>query len=153
VARLLIVLFLAYPLVEIALFVKVGQAVGLLPTLGLVVAAALLGVVVLRRQGLSLMTDIRSTVGRGQLPAQALAEAMMVFLAGLFLLLPGFFTDALGLLLLVPPVRHALYGFLRDRMVVVATGRHGRVQPIGDQTIDLDAGDYRKRDGDDYRLR
>ncbi|HEV7277856.1 MAG TPA: FxsA family protein [Devosiaceae bacterium] len=141
--------FLLVPLVEIAFFVLIGQAVGVLPTLAGVLITALIGAFVLRAQGLSLIAEIQSTMGRGQLPARALAEAMMVGVAGLLLLLPGYFSDLLGVLLLIPPLRAGLYNLLKSRMVVVATGsssqtwRSGRLG--GDDTVDLDPDDWRQR--------
>lgn len=148
-ARTIFLVFLLVPLVEIAFFVLIGQAVGLLPTLAGVLVTALIGALVLRVQGLSLIAEIRATMGQGQLPARALAEAMMVGIAGMLLLLPGYFSDLLGILLLVPPLRAALYAFLKSRMVVVAgtqsgqTWRDGRLG--GDGTVDLDPDDWRQR--------
>lgn len=148
-ARTIFLVFLLVPLVEIAFFVLIGQAVGLLPTLAGVLVTALIGALVLRVQGLSLIAEIRATMGQGQLPARALAEAMMVGIAGLLLLLPGYFSDLLGILLLIPPLRAALYTFLKSRLVVVAstqsgqTWRDGRLG--GDGTVDLDPDDWRQR--------
>lgn len=148
-ARSIFLVFLLVPLVEIAFFVLIGQAVGLLLTLTGVLVTALIGALVLRVQGLSLIAEIRSTMGQGQLPARALAEAMMVGVAGLLLLLPGYFSDLIGILLLIPPLRATLYGFLKSRMVVVASAqgahfrRDGRLG--GDGTVDLDPDDWRQR--------
>jgi UPF0716 protein FxsA len=149
-ARTIFLVFLLVPLVEIAFFVLIGQAVGLLPTLAGVLVTALIGALVLRVQGLSLLAEIRATMGQGQLPARALAEAMMVGVAGLLLLLPGYFSDLLGILLLIPPLRATLYVFLKSRMVVVAASTHsGQTRPGGrlggDGTVDLDPEDWRQR--------
>ena len=86
VGRILFLVFLSVPLIEIGFFIVVGQAIGLWPTLAGVVVTAVVGSIVLRVQGLSLINEIRQTVGRGQLPARAIADAMMVGLAGLLLL-------------------------------------------------------------------
>jgi UPF0716 protein FxsA len=150
--RALFLVFLLVPLVEIAFFVLIGQAIGLWLTLLGVLVTAVLGSLVLRVQGLSLINEIRATVGRGQLPARAIADAMMVGVAGLVLLLPGYFSDLIGILLLVPAVRMAIYTFLKSRFVLVsaatagaAAGAHrdGRVEDGG--TIDLDQDDWRHR--------
>jgi UPF0716 protein FxsA len=142
-------IFLLVPLIEIAFFVLIGQAIGLWPTLFGVLVTAVVGSMVLRVQGLSLLNEIRSTMGRGQLPGRAIADAMMVGAAGLMLLLPGYFSDLLGMLLLVPAVRNVIYGFLKSRMVVVpATGTAGwrPGQRLGDDgTVDLDPDDWRQR--------
>jgi UPF0716 protein FxsA len=145
VGRFLLFTFLGLPLIEIAVFIKVGQTFGVLQTLLGVIVAGLLGVAVIRAQGLSLMADIRATMGRGQLPGRAIADAMMVFLAGVLLLIPGYFTDFIGILLLLPPVRELVYSYLKTRMVVVSTttGRSG-ASPSGPRTIELDDDDYHR---------
>jgi UPF0716 protein FxsA len=111
-----------------------------------VLVTAVVGSLVLRWQGQALFTEIRSTMARGALPARALADAMMVGIAGVLLLTPGYFTDILGILLLVPPVRTLIYAYLRSRIAVVAPvgAGYGTSQRRGDPgTIDLDEGDWR----------
>ena len=148
-ARLLFLFFLLVPLIEIAFFVVIGNAIGLWPTLAGVVLTALIGSLVIRMQGLSLLNEMRSTVGRGQLPARAIADAMMIGLAGLLLLLPGYFSDLIGILLLIPPVRSAIYAYLKSRVTVVTTA--GGTGPgftqhrVDDGTIDLDSDEWRPR--------
>ena len=149
-ARLLFLVFLAVPLIEIACFVLIGQAIGLWPTLAGVLLTAVAGSLVLRIQGLALLAEIRSTIGQGRLPARALADAMMVGIAGILLLTPGYFTDLLGILLLIPPVRSLIYAFLKSRVRVVSTTgtSHGFGAPpkeVGDGTIDLDEEEWRRR--------
>jgi len=142
--RFVLLVFLLLPIVEIALFILVGQAIGLVPTLLAVIAAALGGALVVRMQGLSLLADIRKSMSRGEMPGRAIADAMMVGVAGILLLLPGFFTDVLALLLLIPPFRSLLYGLLAARVVVVGGGRPAG-PPEGPRVIDLDDSDYRPR--------
>jgi UPF0716 protein FxsA len=147
---LLFLIFLLVPLIEIAFFVLLGQAIGLWPTLLGVLATALAGSFVLRIQGLALFREIRETMGRGMLPARALADAMLVGIAGVLLLTPGYFTDLLGLLLLIPAVRGAIYAALRSRMTVVSStqsgyGWQGERHVETDGTIDLDEDDWRRR--------
>ena len=158
--RILFVIFLAVPLIEIALFVMLGNAIGLWPTLLGVLVTAFVGSIVLRYQGITLLNEIRGTMAQGMLPARALAEAMMVAIAGVLLLTPGYFTDVLGLLLLIPPIRLAIYAFLKTRMQVVgmaSAGFSGSTGPAPGPgpttepgrgptgTIDLDDSDWRKR--------
>lgn len=147
--RILFLIFLVVPLIEIALFVIIGQAIGLWPTLLGVLLTALAGAFVLRIQGMKLFAEIRETMGRGMLPARALADAMLVGIAGVLLLTPGYFTDLLGLLLLIPPVRSAIYAVLKSRMRVVSTTyagyeRTGERPVLGSETIDLDDDDWRR---------
>lgn len=148
--RILFLTFMLVPLIEIAFFVMIGQAIGLWPTLLGVLVTAVAGSLVLRIQGMALFNEIRETMGRGMLPARALADAMLVAIAGVLLLTPGYFTDLLGILLLIPPVRSGIYALLKSRMRVVATGytgqgwqTKGRVPESG--TIDLDDEDWRRR--------
>ena len=152
--RLVLLLFLAVPLIEIGCFIVIGQAIGLWPTLAGVVVMGVVGSLVLRVQGLSLLNEIRQSVDQGQLPARALADAMMVFVAGILLLLPGYFSDAIGLLLLIPAVRRGIYSFLRSRVQVVSTTSAGfgyaeQGEPLRrdlpDGTVDLDSDEWRPR--------
>jgi len=141
-AQLTVLGFLLLPLVEIGLFIWVGGAVGVLPTLGLVVASTVAGALLLRFTGVALLFDLRRSMTEGRLPARALADAMLRGAAGMLLLLPGFVTDALGLALLLPPVRSLLYALLgRHARVVVATAQSA--PPPAQRTIDLDDNDWR----------
>ncbi|MGV3650479.1 MAG: FxsA family protein [Devosia sp.] len=150
----LLLFIVLLPLVEIALFILVGQAIGLVPTLLLVIAAAIGGAVLLRWQGLSVVSRMRMTMSQGQLPARAIADTMLIGIAGMLLFLPGFFTDILALLLLVPAVRTALYRFMGARMKVVVANpgayattsyRTDAPQRLQDEgTIDLDDENWRR---------
>lgn len=106
--RILLLLFIAIPLLEIYLLIQVGEIVGALPTVILVVFTAVIGVWLLRWQGLTTLAQVQRSMAQGQLPAVALIEGLFLLVAGALLLTPGFFTDALGFVLLVPPLRQAL---------------------------------------------
>ena len=148
-ARFFILGLLLLPIVEIAIFIKVGQTIGLWPTLGLVIGAAILGGMLLRQQGLSVLTQLRSNVNTGRMPGRTIADAMMIGLASLFLVLPGFLSDIVALALLLPPVRGWIYATLASRVTVVdTTGQRSYRSPEdprvrGPGTIDLDKDDYR----------
>ena len=137
------------PIIEIAIFIKVGQTIGLFPTLALVIGAALLGALLLRMQGLSVLTQLRSNVSAGRMPARTIADTMMIGLAALFLVLPGFLSDIVALSLLLPPVRGWIYAALASRVRVVdTTASYRRHDPDASRlegTIDLDDDDYRPR--------
>ena len=147
--RFFVLGLVALPIIEIAIFIKVGQTIGLLPTLALIIGAALLGGLVIRAQGLSVLTQMRANVSAGQMPARTIADTMMIGLAAIFLVLPGFLSDVVALLLLVPAVRGWIYGTLGRRVNVVATRstsyqRRSPERPLGGPgTIDLDEADYR----------
>lgn len=142
--RLLFLLFLVVPIIEIALFIVLGQAIGLWPTLLGVLVTALIGSVLIRRQGLALIGRVRSEIDRGALPARQLADGVMLAVSGALLLTPGYFTDTLGFLLLVPPVRDVVYAELAKRVRVVSmSGSYEQYsRPRDRDTIDLDPDDW-----------
>jgi UPF0716 protein FxsA len=149
----LFLLFLVVPLLEIYLLIKVGGVIGALPTVLAVVGTALLGAFLIRLQGLSTMASMRRSMNRGQLPAMEMMEGVALVVAGGLLLTPGFFTDTIGFLLLVPPLRRWLIRGALRRAVVMQPGQgpHGPQGPSGPRTID---GEYwSDRDDDDPRLR
>jgi len=116
---ILLLAFIAVPIVEIALFIQVGGAVGLWPTIALVILSAVVGAAVLRRQGLSTLADIRADLEGGRDPSTALAHGALLLVAGLLLLTPGFFTDMIGILLLVRPLRAAILARVAGRIQVM----------------------------------
>ena len=119
-------ILIALPFIEIALLIVVGQWIGLWPTLGLLVLSALFGMVVIRRQGLSMLGRMFDTMGRGGLGVASIVDSYAVILAGFLLIVPGFATDALGLLLLIPPVRRRM---LRAVLPGFAARPQGRPAP------------------------
>lgn len=114
----LFALFVAVPLIEIALFIQVGGAIGLWPTLGIVIVTAALGTLLVKRQGLQAMDNLRSSMNDLRDPSEHLAHGAMILFSGALLLTPGFFTDAVGFALLVPAVRLVLFDYLRKRIKV-----------------------------------
>ncbi|MGR3761276.1 FxsA family protein [Roseobacteraceae bacterium NS-SX3] len=110
--------FLLVPIIEIALFIQVGGAIGLWPTLAIVVLTAVLGTWLVRTQGRLAIGQLRTSFEQLDNPAEPLAHGAMILFAGALLLTPGFFTDAVGFALLMPPVRMAVYRFLRARVTV-----------------------------------
>jgi len=105
---LLIILFIVMPFVEIALLIQLGGWFGFWPTIGLVVVTAVVGAYVLQAQGVATMHRIAQSMGAGEPPIGPVLDGFFLAISGAFLLTPGVVTDAVGLLLLVPPVRHAL---------------------------------------------
>lgn len=141
--RLLFVVFLVVPIIEIALFIQLGSLIGLWPTLLGVVVTALIGSAVIRVQGISLIAEIRRMTAMGQLPARQIADGVMLAVSGALLLTPGYFTDTVGFLLLVPPVRTAFYEWLKNRVVFTTPGAPPRSPGDRPGTIDLDEDDWR----------
>ncbi|SLN11877.1 phage T7 F exclusion suppressor FxsA [Aquimixticola soesokkakensis] len=110
--------FVAVPVIEIALFVQVGGLIGLGPTLAIVILTAILGTYMVRQQGALALAQLRGSLNTLQDPTEPLAHGAMVLVSGVLLLTPGFFTDAVGFALLIPPVRSAVFQFLRKRVKV-----------------------------------
>lgn len=139
-------LLLALPFVEIAGFVVVGSQIGVLATLALVIASGVLGAILLRIQGFGVMARISREFDAGGDPGRELAHGAMVLVAGVLLLIPGFVTDIVGLLLFLPPVRDLAWRFLKSRISVSGVRFGGFAQPGAarrrGKTIDLDADDY-----------
>lgn len=105
---LLLLAFIAVPVFEIYLFVKIGGLIGAAPTIGLVLLTALLGAWLLRLQGLATIARVRGQLEAGRLPAMELLEGVVLVFCGALLLTPGFFTDVVGFLGLIPPLRQGL---------------------------------------------
>lgn len=143
-ARLVLIAILLVPFIEIAGFIWVGGEIGVLATIAATLLTAAFGVLMLRMQGLSLVIDARAMMARGEVPARQFADAMLLAFAGLMLLIPGFFTDAIGLLLLIPPIRGAIFAVVSRNMVVVSSYEPGRYRQ-GPKAIDLDPDDYESR--------
>lgn len=112
--------FLMVPIIEIALFIQVGGAIGLFPTLAIVVITAIFGTWLVRTQGKLALGQLRGSFERLSDPTEPLAHGAMILFAGALLLTPGFFTDAVGFLLLVPGVRSRAFAYLRSRMTVAS---------------------------------
>ena len=106
--RFLFLFFIAVPLVEMFLLFEVGDQIGGLATIALVVLTAVIGVQVLKRQGLSTLLRANQRIEAGELPAQEIVEGMMLAGAGALLLTPGFVTDTLGFILIAGPLRRPL---------------------------------------------
>ncbi len=117
------IIFLLVPIVEIYLLIQVGQVIGAGWTILLVVLTAVIGVWLLRIQGLSTLTRAQQKLQENELPAREILEGMGLVVAGALLLTPGFFTDAVGFLLLFPPTRIWLAGRIAERMIVSAAAR------------------------------
>ena len=109
---LLLLLFVVVPVVEIWVIIQVGQAIGVLPTLALLVLDALVGTWLFKHEGRKAWSAFRLALAEGRVPAKEVADGALVVVGGAFLLSPGFVTDAVGVLCLLPPTRAALRGVL-----------------------------------------
>ena len=138
------------PLIEIFTFAQVGGKIGGLWTVLLTLATAMLGVLLIKTQGGRTISNVKDQLQQGQMPAQAVVGGIMTFISGAFLLLPGFISDALGLILLLPPVQAVLaqsviQSFMKGRMQgsVYTQGQNPHAKPQGGNTIE---GEFRRED-------
>ena len=137
------VALIVVPILEIALFIEVGGLLGLWPTIGVVILTAVAGGMLLRHQGLSTLRGLQTQLARGGDPSPLLVQGALILVAGVVLLTPGFFTDAVGLLLLIPQTRSALVAWagprIAARIVTVNVGPAPRPQgPRRDDAIETE---------------
>ena len=123
----LALLFIAVPFLELYLLFQVGDLIGWLPTLALLVLISVLGAALVKREGLGVWKRANERLRAGQMPGRELLDGVMILFAGALLLTPGFFSDLVAILLLLPPVRAVLRtsvgGFLAKRAEVRVVGR------------------------------
>lgn len=137
------------PIIEIAVFIKVGAWLGVAPTVAVIFLTALLGTALLRHQGFAVLMRVRESLAAGRFPVDEAFDGLCLLVAGVLLLTPGFVTDAIGLLLFVPPVRvlvrRAAAGWLLSSgRVATWPGGPGAPPPGGPTVID---GEYEEIDG------
>ena len=133
---LIAVVFLVVPIIEIDLLIQVGQVIGAGWTIFLVVLTAVIGVWLLKLQGISTLARAQQKMQENELPAREILEGMGLVVAGALLLTPGFFTDTIGFLLLLPPTRIWLVSRIAERMVVSTSVHVQRETHRQDDVID-----------------
>jgi UPF0716 protein FxsA len=135
---LLLVIFIGVPIAELYLIYKVGDAIGILPTLLLLAADSVLGSLLLRSQGRTVWRRFNEAMAAGRIPHKELQHGVAVIFGGAFLITPGFLTDIVGLLLLLPPTRVVILRLVTRTMArrmsarVVAGGRQDRARGAAD---------------------
>ena len=117
-AVFLFIVFLVVPIIELAVIIQVGQAIGVWPTIALLLAISIGGAWLVKREGLGVWERFRRQVDAGRVPGKEIADGVMIIFAGALLLTPGFVTDVLGILLLLPPVRAFIRATVLSRLVV-----------------------------------
>jgi UPF0716 protein FxsA len=113
---LLLLLFIVLPLAELFVILKVGDLIGAVPTILLLAADSVLGAMLLRSQGRRVWTRFREALERGDVPHREVIDGVLVIFGGAFLITPGFLTDIVGILLLLPPSRAAFRAWLIRRL-------------------------------------
>jgi len=144
-AFLFLLLFVGIPLVELYFMIQVGSEIGALSTILLVLFTAVVGGVLVRMQGFTTALRVRSTMERGEIPAIEVMGGALLLVAGILLLLPGFVTDAVGFICLIPAVRQSLVLWILKRSNVLwhAAPRSPHKPPEERRVIDAD---YRRED-------
>ncbi|MCC3303957.1 FxsA family protein [Sneathiella sp. HT1-7] len=135
-ALLFLAALIGIPLIEILVFVQVGSEIGALNTVIITIVTALIGVFLIRIQGLGVLMRARAALDRQETPVNEIFEGIFLALAGLFLIIPGFVTDAIGFLLLIPPLRRALAAYMAQHSNFVAAGMHQTRRKSGGTVID-----------------
>lgn len=134
---LLVLLFLVVPVVEIYLVIQVGQEIGALNTVGLLLLISVVGAWLVKREGLGVWRRLNAQLAAGQVPGNEIVDGFLILLAGALLLTPGFVTDAVGLLALFPPTRATVRGTLRRRFTSKVQIYRGSASPSRPPDIDL----------------
>ncbi|MBX2849322.1 MAG: FxsA family protein [Acidiferrobacterales bacterium] len=122
---ILVALFIGIPILEISLLIKVTAAIGGLKTILFVIFTAVLGAYLVKQQGLATFAKFQAEANAGRVPAQQMLEGLALFFAGAVLLTPGFFTDAIGFALLIPPIRQGVIAYLmRNGRIISGSNAH-----------------------------
>jgi UPF0716 protein FxsA len=165
---ILVVLFIVVPILELWVIIEVGSLIGVLPTLALLLADAVLGSLLLRHQGRGAWQRFNRAIAERRFPAREVADGLLIAIGGTLLLTPGFLTDVVGAIFLIPPtralVRRLMRGWARRRFVLVGApagaayrtasgGRAGGPQPSNGASRDYDfEGTAEEIEGEDPRL-
>lgn len=138
---LFLLIVIGIPMIEIYVMIQVGSEIGAFPTIALAIFTAIVGIWLVRHQGFGLLMRVREMTDRGEVPALEVLDGALLLVAGLFLLLPGFLTDTIGFVLLIPPLRQWIVGRY-VRVIPVRPGAHTG----GEEGPRVIEGDYRRED-------
>jgi UPF0716 protein FxsA len=153
---ILVALFIVVPIVELYVIIQIGSLIGVLPTIALLLADAVLGSLLLRHQGRGAWRRFNAALAERRFPGREVADGLLIAVGGTLLLTPGFVTDIVGLLFLIPPtravVRRMLRGYMGRRLVIVGPPGSMGPRPTGTGTYDYD-GTAEEVDAEDPQLR
>jgi UPF0716 protein FxsA len=127
VLALLALAFLVVPIIEIAVIIKVGEAIGVLNTVGLLILSSIVGSWLMKREGLGVLRRIQESMDVGRVPGKELVDGFLILFGGALMLAPGFLTDIAGMALLLPPVRAGVRRLLRRRFASKVLGSGSRI--------------------------
>jgi len=126
---IVLLLFIIIPIIEISVFIQVGDWIGLWPTISIVILTAIAGTALLRQQGLSTLMKAQQSMNEGRMPTSELFDGACLLIAGALLLTPGFVTDTIGFLLFLPPFR----AFLRSQAGGIIK-KSGKIHIVGENS-------------------
>ena len=130
--------FIVTPIAEIALFVEVSEHWGAWTTFGTVLATAIAGSIIIRHQGVAVLREVRNEMAAGRLPARQISDGLCLIIVGALLMLPGFLTDTIGFLLMLPIVRRLVIAGLASHIQVRNSSINEAQTYPGGQTIDAE---------------
>ena len=140
----LLLLFILIPLLEIWLFILLGGFIGVYPTLFIILLTAILGTVLVKTQGINVLKEIQSKFNGLENPTEPIAHGAMILFAGALLLTPGFFTDTIGFLLLLPKVRKSTFFWLKNKVNLVKYSSFERDSSDKGNYSDIEVTDYKE---------
>jgi UPF0716 protein FxsA len=145
---LFLLLFILAPIAEIWLMIDIGSEIGAGWTVLAIITTAIIGASLVRFQGIGVYSRLNQTAARGEIPAMEMIEGVFLLISGILLLLPGFITDALGFLMLIPPLRHWLALNTVKHFFIVPNAADPSSHNGQDQTIEVTTieGEYRRID-------
>ena len=123
--RILFALFIIVPIIEITVLMQVGELIGPWPTVAIVIISAWLGAKYVRQQGIATLQSVQTKMAQGEMPSSEIVTGLMLLVAGVLLVTPGFVTDVFGLSLLVPKVRKALANIVQKHMKTIPGSQGG----------------------------
>jgi len=152
---LLVALFIVVPIVELWVIIEIGSLIGVWPTIALLLADALLGSLLLRHQGRGAWRRFNEAIAERRFPGREVADGLLIAIGGTLLLTPGFLTDVVGAIFLIPPtraiVRRLMRGYVGRRFVIVGAPGSSAPHPPSRSTYDYDS-TAEEIDGDDPQL-
>ena len=120
---MLLLLFVGFPVLEVSVFISVGSLIGLWLTLATIIATAIIGAFLLKKQGLAALYNAQENIKNGRLPVEDLFDGLFLIVSGLLLITPGFVTDGIGFLLFLPQFRVLLKRFISNVLVARTSAR------------------------------
>lgn len=143
-------ILLFIPILEIAVFIVIGGQIGVVATLAMILFTAILGSILLRFQGFSIINRIREQTQQGKMPSREIINGVMIVVAGVLLLTPGFVTDGLGFLLFIPMIRSLIWSTIASKIILhTSAGMQGNQppppNPAKDNVVDLEPEEFSEK--------